>query len=251
SGAPASPEAPIPPGHARIGFVAADESDYDTKLATALTALRDRVESEEWDLDGVHYRRGALADGARVAALFSGPGSQYPDMGLHAVNAFPPVRTAFDEASPLCPESHPLAETVFPPSGTARNTASERLRGTACAQPAIGALSMGQYRYLAELGFEPDSCLGHSFGELTAFWAAGGLDDEGFLRLAVARGAAMAAPAGPPSADSGAMAAVRCPEDRLAPILAAHPEVIVCNRNAPDELVVGGPTETVETLVEA
>lgn len=248
SGAPADPEAAIPPDHARIGFVAADEGDYDTRLTAAVTELRDRIDADEWNRDGVFYRRSAGGDGSRVAALFTGQGSQYPGMGHDATNAFPPVKAAFDEANLIGPGQPPLSEVVFPPSGTGRATASERLRRTDYAQPAIGALAMGQYRFLAELGFIPDACLGHSFGELTALWAAGGLDDEGFLRLAVARGEAMAAPA-EPSADPGTMAAVRCSEDRLAPILAMHPDAVLCNRNAPDELVVGGSTPTMEALV--
>ncbi|MQM26748.1 type I polyketide synthase [Glycomyces albidus] len=246
SGAPADREGPIPPGHARIGFAAADERDYDARLAAAVAGLRDRPDADEWAGDGVRYRRRAR-DGARVAALFTGQGSQYPDMGLAAANAFPPVRAAFDEANLIGPGPQPLSEAVFPPAGTDRHAAAERLRRTDYAQPAIGALAMGQYRFLADMGFAPDACLGHSFGELTALWAAGGLDDDGFLRLAAARGEAMAAPAGP-GADPGAMLAVRCSEDRLAAILTSHPGAVVCNRNAPDELVVGGPAPVVDAL---
>jgi acyl transferase domain-containing protein len=247
AGAPADPGGPIPPGHARIGFVAADEGDYDTRLAAAVTGLRERLDVDQWARDGVYYRRSAQ-HAPTVAALFAGQGSQYPDMGLDAAIAFPPVRAAFDQANLIGPGHQPLSDVVFPSPGTDKNVASERLRRTDYAQPAIGALAMGQYRFLTELGFAPDACLGHSFGELTALWAAGGLDDDGFLRLAAARGAAMAAPSGPSSADSGAMVAVRCTEDRLASILAAHPDAVVCNRNAPDELVVGGPTPTMEAL---
>ena len=247
TGVPGDLETPIPADHARIGFVAADESEYDTRFAAAVAGLRESPDALEWTRDGVHYRRRHVP--GLVAALFAGQGGQYSNMGLAAANAFPPVRAAFDEANLVGPQSRFLSETVFPTPGTDKDTATERLRRTDYAQPAIGALAMGQYRYLSELGFGPDACLGHSFGELTALWAAGGLDDDGFLRLAVARGEAMAAPAGPGSADPGAMAAVRCSEDRLAANLTAHPDIAVCNRNAPDELVVGGPTSTVEKLL--
>ncbi|MDA1360932.1 SDR family NAD(P)-dependent oxidoreductase [Glycomyces luteolus] len=246
SGAPGDPAAPIPADHARIGFTSADEREYEALLAAAVEGLRDHAGIDEWARDGVYCRRRAMAHGTRIAALFTGQGSQYPDMGRDAVSAFPPVRDAFDRAALICPDSPSLPEVVFPLPGTDRDTANERLRRTEYAQPAIGALAMGQYHYLTELGFAPDTSLGHSFGELTALWAAGGLDDEDFLRLAAARGRAMAAPA---STDPGAMAAVRCTEDRLSPILSAHPDVAVCNRNAPDELVVGGPTNAVEQMI--
>ncbi|MGI5532285.1 SDR family NAD(P)-dependent oxidoreductase [Streptomyces syringium] len=240
-------DGPVPAGHARVGFVAKDEAHHAELLTATIDQLRNNLQHDEWHhVRGIHYRRTALPAGTKVGALFAGQGSQYVDMGLRALLDVPPVRAAFDAAGALFPPGDPLARTVFPPpGGRDKQRADERLRRTAYAQPAIAALSMGQYRFLTELGFAPHAVLGHSFGELTALWAAGTLDAPAFLTLARARGQAMQSPP-PGSTDPGAMAALRVPEARLRQLLAEHPELVVCARNAPDEMVVGGPSAAVE-----
>ncbi|MEV0278909.1 beta-ketoacyl synthase N-terminal-like domain-containing protein [Streptomyces sp. NPDC050610] len=244
-------EGPVPPAHARVGFVSTGPRDHAELLALAAARLRDASGRESWSHPrGIHYRDGALPPGIGVGALFAGQGSQYVQMGLHAALALPPVRAAFDEANARFPAGDSLARTVFPPPGGGDPAAhGERLRRTAYAQSAIGALSMGQYRYLRELGFAPHGMLGHSFGELSALWAAGALDDEAFTTLARARGQAMEQPVGQ-DRDPGAMAAVRMPRTALDDALAEHTELTVCNRNAPDEHTVGGPTPAVRNFVD-
>ena len=44
----------------------------------------------------------------------------------------------------------------------------------------------------------------------------------------------------PADFDSGAMAAVTASESTVRGLLAEHPEVSICNVNAPDQTVVGG-----------
>lgn len=250
-GGAAPQEGPVPPGHARVGFVDTGPERYERLLALAVGRLRDDGRAESWsNPSGVHYRGRSLAPETKVGALFAGQGSQYAGMGLHAALAVPPVRAAFDAANALFPHADSLAAAVFPPPGTSdAATRGERLRRTAYAQSAIGALSMGQYRYLRELGLNPHGLLGHSFGELSALWAAEVLDDDAFTALARARGLAMEQPPGQET-DPGAMAAVRTGQDALTELLAAFPELVVCNRNAPDEHVVGGPTAAVRRFVE-
>ena len=70
-------------------------------------------------------------------------------------------------------------------------------------QPALGAFSSGLYRLLKRAGFQPDFVAGHSFGELTALWAADVLSDDDYYALVKARGLAMAPPADPNFNDPG------------------------------------------------
>src|SRR5205085_6651311 len=121
----------------------------------------------------------------------------------------------------------PLSAAVYPPpsfSEAERRASEEALRRTDRAQPAIGALSAALYRLLAAAGFRPDLVGGHSFGELTALWAAGALDDDAFVELACARGRALAG-AGGSDGDPGGMLAVRADEATVAAALADLPEV--------------------------
>ncbi|WP_158677739.1 type I polyketide synthase, partial [Streptomyces sp. SPB074] len=250
---------PAPQHHARVAFAARGDEDAAALRELAVRELRKRPAETAWSHPkGVHFRRTAAdaAETGRVGALFAGQGSQYVEPGLTAVLALPPLRAAFDAANRPFAGEVPLSAVAFPPpvfDDAARAAQETALRATRYAQPAIGALAAGQFRYLTGLGFDPAGCLGHSFGELTALWAAGALDDEAYFTLARARGAAMAPPA-EGSGDAGAMAAVSAPEERVAELLAALPEgsgLRVCNRNAPDQIVVGGATDAVESLVTA
>ncbi|MGW0822372.1 beta-ketoacyl synthase N-terminal-like domain-containing protein [Streptomyces sp. NPDC002845] len=186
SGAPAT-GGPAPEGHARIAFVARTDEELAALRELALGELRARPDAEAWSHPkGVHFRRRAARLG-KVAALFAGQGSQYVNLGRAAVMALPPLRAAFDAANRHFQGAEPLSRVAFPPpafSDAARAEQETALRATAYAQPAIGALSAGQFRYLTELGFTAEGFLGHSFGELTALWAAGALDDEAYFALA-------------------------------------------------------------------
>nr|WP_239148791.1 type I polyketide synthase [Streptomyces sp. SID12501] len=244
---------PAPASHPRLALVARTEEELAELRALAVAELRARGEADSWaHPKGIYFRRSAAPTG-KVAALFAGQGSQYVSPGRTAVLALPPLRAAFDRANAAFGDHElPLSRVAFPPPAfdEATRTAQEgELRRTEYAQPAIGALAAGHFRYLAELGFDADGFLGHSFGELAALWAAGAIDDDTYFTLARARGAAMAPPT-EPGFDPGAMAAVTASAGQLEQLLAAHPGLAVCNRNAPDQVVVGGATSAVELLVE-
>ncbi|WP_105968938.1 type I polyketide synthase [Streptomyces geranii] len=243
-----------PANHPRLALVARTEEELAELRTLAAAELRARGEADSWTHPkGIYFRRSAAPTG-KVAALFAGQGSQYVAPGRTAVLALPPLRAAFDRANAAFGDHElPLSRVAFPPPAfdEATRTAQESaLRRTEYAQPAIGALAAGHFRYLAELGFDADGFLGHSFGELAALWAAGAIDDDTYFALARARGAAMAPPA-EPGFDPGAMAAVTASAAQVEQLLAAHPGLTVCNRNAPDQVVVGGATDAVERLVEA
>ncbi|MFG2124851.1 SDR family NAD(P)-dependent oxidoreductase [Streptomyces sp. NPDC048710] len=245
---------PAPADHPRLALVAGGDAELAELRALAAAELRAKPSAESWSHPkGVYFRRSAASTG-KVGALFAGQGSQYVEPGRTAVLALPPLREAFDRANAaFAGHELPLSRIAFPPPAfdeATRTTQETALRRTEYAQPAIGALAAGHFRYLTELGFVADGFLGHSFGELAALWAAGALDDDTYFTLARARGAAMAPPADP-DFDAGAMAAVSASEEQVRELLAAHPELTVCNRNAPDQVVVGGATEAVERLVEA
>ncbi|MFD4440477.1 SDR family NAD(P)-dependent oxidoreductase [Nocardia sp. NPDC058519] len=243
-------DAGIPAEHARIGFVARDDEEAQALRALAVTELAG--DADEWTHPrGIVYRRRAMSD-LKIGALFAGQGSQYVDMGLSAVLNNPTVATAFDEANAVFADAaRPPAAVVFPSpvfDPEVRNAQEAMLRRTEFAQPAIAALSVGQYRFLSERGLTCAGFMGHSFGELTALWAVDSLDTADYFTLARARGAAMAIDT---DADAGTMAAVQADREQVSAILADHPDVSVCNHNAPDQVVVGGGTAAVAEFVAA
>ncbi|WP_268844420.1 type I polyketide synthase [Streptoalloteichus hindustanus] len=252
---PAEPNE-ISPSHPRIGVVYRDERERNRLREQAIARLHEAPDVPVWTHPaGIAYRAEAMPTDARVAALFSGQGSQYLNMGRSAAMAVPPVRAAFDAMNAVFVDAEPMSRVVFPPPafGDEEVLARQReaLRRTEYAQPAIGALSAGQFRWLSELGFTPAGCLGHSFGELTALWAAGALDDAAFCALARARGVVLAPPRdAPPDFDPGSMVALAADESTVRNLISPFPYLVICNVNAPREIVVGGATRQVEQLVE-
>ncbi|MFE1339419.1 beta-ketoacyl synthase N-terminal-like domain-containing protein, partial [Streptomyces sp. NPDC058733] len=254
NGAASDTPGALPEGDARLGITARTEEEFAELRRTAAELLRSRPDAAAWQHPkGITYRRTALPRTARTAAVFAGQGSQYVGMGRAAALALPPVRAAFDRANTISDGPGTLARTVFPPpafSADARREQEAALRRTDIAQPAIGALSSGQYAWLRGLGFAPDGVIGHSFGELTALWAAGALDDDAFAELARARGRAMAPPAHADAGfDPGAMAAIRATLAEVQGLVATYRNVAICNINAPGQIVVGGPTDEIDRLV--
>ncbi len=241
----------IPESHARVGFVAIDD-DMATHLRELAVELLSSESGDSWEHpEGVFFRATALAN-RKAAALFAGQGSQYLDMGSSAVLNNPPIAAAFDAANAAFGDAEQrLGAVVFAPPAFDDNTRAEQettLRRTEFAQPAIGALSAGQFQVLREFGFRADGFLGHSFGELTALWASGALSDTDFFGLARARGAAMAVPEG---TEAGRMLAVAAPRPDVEALIAGIDDVWVCNHNAPEQVVVGGGSDGIDAVIAA
>ncbi len=242
----------IPAAHARLGMVAASVEEARQKLTLALQLLDKNRGQAKWEhpLKGIWYRQRAKASLEKTVALFSGQGAQYPNMGDALAANFPTVRAAFERANQLfeAEEQAPLTATVYPIpvfNDTDRRAQQQRLTLTQFAQPAIGALSAGMYQLLRDVGFEADLFAGHSYGELTALWAAGVLDDAAFYELSKARGQAMAAI---PGQDAGTMLAVKTDQSTIAEKIRSWQGVKIANVNSPSQIILGGPTETLQEL---
>ena len=244
------------PQQPRIGFVSASVEDSKACLVEALKTWEEQPEKEAWNLkSGIFYRNQGLDTSGKVVALFSGQGSQYLQMGRELWLEFPEMHEGLEALDHLFRESsrEELSRILFPPPGytdSSEDEQTERLQKTENAQPAIGSMSSGLYRILRRTGFEADFAAGHSFGELTALWAGGVLNDEGYHKLAVARGMAMAAPSDP-EFDAGTMIAVMGKVDKLEPALMEFPDLKLANFNSNKQVVVAGPKDQILQAQEA
>ena len=195
------------------------------------------------------------ADNGKLAFLFPGQGSQYPGMGKDLITLFPEGLAALEEAALVFaaetegfPDIRPLQEYIFPPPVHVREkTRSEALlRDTHVAQPAIGALSCAMVRILKRFNIAPDVTCGHSFGELPALYAAGWMNEPTLFRLSAARGRYMAEAAGSGDTDPGGMLAVQAPLETITHLIAEEGlDLILANRNSPDQGVLSGPTREI------
>ena len=235
----------VPLDHARVGFVAVDIAETLTRLKTSIELIKSKAADESADHpSGVHYRKHGIDPKGKVVALFPGQGSQYVEMGIGTAIDFPEVRQAFAQMDSLfIKEGAPaLSNTVFPIpvfSDAEKEEQNKKITATEFAQPAIGTLSLGFYKLLLGAGLKPDFTAGHSFGELTALWAAGVYSDEDFLFLARSRGKAMA-PLSDPNFDAGTMLAVKGDIEKLKSDIKPFPEVVLANLNSNSQGVLAG-----------
>src|SRR5262249_2889069 len=140
---------------------------------------------------------GAAAQPGKIAFLFPGQGSQYPNMLAQLAMIFPEVRQAYDDAERTLfgKLDRPLGRYLFPPSAFTpeeEQANKQALTRTDVAQPAIGAASLGMFHLLGRLGIEPDFLAGHSYGDYVALCAAGALTEADLIRLSHERGRAIA-----------------------------------------------------------
>ena len=240
-----------PMSHARLGFVARTRGEAVEFLKQAQEQLTLQADKTSWSTPkGLFYRQTAKENSAKIVSMFSGQGSQYVNMGLELALNFPTVREQFGKVDQLFVDAgqEALSEIVFPIPAFDEELKKQQetdLRNTRHAQPAIGTLSMALYKTLQQAGFSADMSVGHSFGELTALWAAGVLSDEDFLKAAKARGDAMAAPTDA-NFDAGSMLAVKGDIAALEADLKAYPQVTIANYNSPQQVVLAGPTAEIQ-----
>ncbi|MCW5313588.1 acyltransferase domain-containing protein [Nostoc sp. KVJ3] len=237
----------IPLSAPRFGFVAENLEEACKLLQTSIDWLKLKGTAASWEHpQGIYYRASGMELGGKVVSLFSGQGSQYLEMGRELVMNFPLMRRLHGYMDSLLIKDNlqPLSEIVFPHPvfGEAeKNVQIAALQRTEYAQPAIGVLSAGMYSILQQAGFKSDFVAGHSFGELTALWAAGVLSTEDYLFLVKARGQAMAAPEDPDH-DAGSMLAVKEDISKVEAVLRHFPQVAIANQNSPTQFVLAGPT---------
>lgn len=235
-----------PGDRVRVSITADSPEDFTAKAADMATRLKKGTLSGPFK-PGCHAAMGKPREG-EVAFMFAGQGSQYVGMGADLAMGFPAARAAWDRAA-----SHArvgplrLDKLSFPPAAFDQvefSQSTERLTQMEHAQPAIAAVALAQLDLAAQLGLKPGMTGGHSFGEVMALHAAGAMKEDAVLTLSAARGALMAEAA---RTSEGSMLAVQADADTVAPILKKlGKSLVLANDNAPDQVVLSGPSEVVK-----
>ena len=235
------------PQSERLTIVARNADDLRAKLVAAQVFLRGESRSP-----GPGIAHGSsTAPAGKVAVLFSGQGSQYPDMLREAALHFDAVADALASADAVLHDAfgerfgpgRALSSFIFPRGAyNAEDKAAARqaLTSTDVAQPALGAVEVGLYRLLHALGLRPDMLGGHSYGEFVALHAAGAIDFQALMQLSAARGRFIVDAASEAGAELGTMAAASAPRLTVEDAIADIAGVTIANHNAPAQCIVSG-----------
>jgi enediyne polyketide synthase len=209
----------LPDTTVRAAVVASSPSELSDRLAQLLTWVQAGVTTK---IDS-GISMGSKAE-PRIGFLFPGQGSPaHLDGGI--------LRRRFDSVRELYE--------------TARLPIDNNGISTDVAQPAICTASIAGLRVLQQLGLEATVAVGHSLGEITSMHWAGAFDEPALLRIARARGKAMAELGSP----TGAMAAIAASADQVAALLNGDPLSIV-GFNSPRQTVIAGEAAVVRAFTE-
>ncbi|MGI5347543.1 SDR family NAD(P)-dependent oxidoreductase [Streptomyces sp. CA-250714] len=177
----------------------------------------------------------ARSDGAPVAFLFPGQGSQHLGMGRRLYEQEPVFREAVDDCAEL---ARPLLETDLREVMFAADEpgAAERLTRTSMAQPALFTVEYAMARQLMAWGLSPSAMVGHSVGEYVAACLAGVFPLADAVRLVVRRGALVQ------QLPTGSMLAVPVPAAEVEGLAGCD----IAAYNGARLTVISGPDEAID-----
>lgn len=239
------------PAAPTLAVVAVSLEELKDRIPQALKMV-DGAEAIARDPRGIYYNAEPQKETGKVAMLFPGQGSQYPNMLAETAMAFEEVRDLFDTAHDVLAGAfeRPLASYMFPPSPFSpedEKLQQTELARTDIAQPAIGTASLGMLRLLRNLGVDADLLAGHSYGEYVALCAAGVMSEDDLLRVSLERGRLMHQAA---EGSTGQMAAVDCDGATAEKLFAGIADLTVANFNSPKQTIVSGTAAAMKSAME-
>lgn len=176
-----------------------------------------------------------------ITFLYTGQGSQYPNMGRDLYEQEPIFREAVDQcANILQPHLKLDIRTVLYP--THGEDTSEQLTQTAVAQPALFTIEYALTQLWQAWGIIPTSLMGHSIGEYVAACVSGVFSLEDALALVVLRGRLMQA------LPSGAMLSVQLSAEAVRPYLQDGVQLAAVNSDT--LTVLSGTHEAIQATYE-
>ena len=228
----------------RLALVYKKDQEINEVLDNAIECMTDECSKE------AVFVGSTPNENPKIGFLFPGQGSQYTGMGKELITLFPEALETMNQAAAIFSNEGDyekgarFQDFIFPlPDHVqSKKESEETLRKTDIAQPSIGAVSMAMDKILKRFNIAPQMTCGHSFGELSALYSAGWLDDTSFISLAVSRGRYMAR-AGNRDDDPGSMLAVQAPLEEIDALIKNEKlDLVLANRNSPNQGVLSGAT---------
>jgi phthiocerol/phenolphthiocerol synthesis type-I polyketide synthase D len=177
--------------------------------------------------------------GTGTVFVYSGQGSQWPQMGRQLLADEPAFAAALAQIEPDFVE-----QVGFSLRGALES--GEPLVGIARIQPVLVGMQLALTALWRSYGVEPDAVIGHSMGEVTAAVVAGALTTAGGLRVIATRSRLMSRLSG-----QGAMALLELDAAATEKLIADHPDITLAVYASPQQSVIAGPPDQVDALVAA
>ena len=169
-------------GESALSVIASDVASLRVRLASAASRLSAGTTKRIKDKSGTYYfREHLLGEGkGKLAFVYPGVMSFYPDMLRDVAVEYPPCRAAFDELEEALagdPEFTP-SSFIFPPAAYYRHDA-DIFRSGAYAQALVATYTacVALTRLLAYAGLRPDGVVGFAGGDLAAMACSGTVGD--------------------------------------------------------------------------
>ena len=182
-----------------------------------------------------------------VVFMFSGQGSQYPDMGLDLYKSEPVFAQSLDQCLEILGyyTSLDVRSMLYPgidaPSTNDTETSSQLLNQTRITQPVLFSIEYALSKLWMSWGISPYALVGHSIGEYVAGCLSGVFTLEDALFIVAKRAEIMQ------EQPRGAMLAVFLSEDEIQGYL--NDKISLAVINSPSICVLSGEEQAVEELM--
>ncbi len=160
-----------------LALVAVTPMELRDRLLWALEKIKDDAKKIR-ERSGTYYFKDRLCPRGRIAFLFPGALSCYPDMLRDLSTVFDCARASFDELGEALFQQESrklsLADFIFPPAPACRKPGrDDRGPGFAEALVSVHAANTALYRIFESVGILPDGVLGYNGGDFAAAEIAG------------------------------------------------------------------------------
>ncbi|WP_414542086.1 SDR family NAD(P)-dependent oxidoreductase [Nostoc sp. CCY0012] len=176
-----------------------------------------------------------------ITFMFPGQGAQYVEMGKELYQTEPIFREQVDSCCMLLKPYLGLdLRAVIYPQESEKPAASEQLKQTSLAQPALFVIEYALAQLWMSWGISPQAMIGHSIGEYVAACVAGVMSLEDALALVAVRGKLMQ------QMSTGAMLSASASATTIKALLPEN--IALAASNAPSLCVVSGSYDAIDAL---
>ena len=172
-------------GESTLAIIASSVQDLRSRLASAASRIESGA-ARLRDKSGTYWRRERMlapgdGEGPKLAFVFPGVMSFYPDMLRDIAVLYPECRAAFDELEEAMKDNPGFSPSdfIFPPAPYYRHDADIFSSGAyAQALVSVFSASAAFSRLLSRLGVKPDGVVGFAGGDLAAVVRSGAAGEQ-------------------------------------------------------------------------